>query len=57
MTDINTIVANVKKKRNSRSVTRKFICDQCNKSVIKILPPLHNPETIKCSCGKEMLVK
>lgn len=57
MTDINIILEKVKKKRNSKSITRIFICDKCNKTMIKILPLLNNPETIKCSCGKKMTLK
>ncbi len=51
MDDIVTIIEKVKRKRNSASVKRTFVCDNCKRTIIKILPPLYSPPTMKCSCG------
>ena len=54
MNDIITLIEKVKRKRNSSSVKRAFSCETCKKTMIKFLPPLYNPENVKCSCGCEM---
>lgn len=63
MEDLNTTtdkLQNIKgviekvKRQHKEMINRKFFCEKCNRTVLKTLPKLYNPDTVKCSCGCEL---
>lgn len=51
---ITSVIEKVKRKRNP-TLNKKFFCGKCNRTVLKTLPKLYNPDIIKCSCGCELI--
>lgn len=53
MLDIDAIVNKVRHKRSTQIIHKKYICEKCNKTIVKNLPRLHNTVP-QCSCGEQM---
>ncbi len=53
MTDIVSLVAKVKNQRVSQLIKKKYHCEKCNKSMIRLLPKLYSGVP-QCSCGEQM---
>lgn len=53
MADIEILVAKVKNQRVSQLVKKKYHCEKCDRSMVRILPMLYTG-TPQCSCGEQM---
>lgn len=53
MTNIGAIVNKVRHTRQTQIIKKRYVCEKCNKTVIKNLPRLHNTAP-QCNCGEQM---
>lgn len=53
MINIGAIVNKVRHTRQTQIIKKRYVCEKCNKTMIKNLPRLHNTAP-QCTCGEVM---
>jgi len=51
---IKSVIEKVKR-QHKEMINRTFFCEKCNRTVLKTLPKLYQTDTVKCSCGCELI--